>query len=64
MISHEILLKKLEYYGLRGMSIMFGFAIICQIENNLLIMKIPSPVYWIYYVVCLKVPYLDHFYSQ
>ena len=24
---------------------MFGFAIICQIENNLLIIKIPSPVY-------------------
>ena len=40
---------------------MFGFAIICQIENNLLIMKILSPVYWTYYVVCLKVPYLDHF---
>ena len=40
---------------------MFGFAIICQIENNLLIMKILSPVYWTYHVVCLKVPYLDHF---
>ena len=33
---------------------MFGFAIICRIENNLLIMKILSPVYWTYYVVCFK----------
>ena len=30
------------------------------VEQYLLIMKIPSPVYWTYCVVCLKVPCLGH----
>ena len=61
VISHEILLKKLEYYGLRGMSnVWFGNYLsnrkqFVDYENT------KCPVYWTYYVVCLKVPYLDHF---
>ena len=57
VIYHEIILKKLEYYGLRGMSNVWFRSYLSNIKQ-FVDYEIPSHVYWTYYVVCLKVPYL------
>ena len=59
-VDHNILLKKLEIYGIRRTALKYGFLVICHVELNLFLLVMLSQTPRILSVVYRKVQFLDH----